>query len=137
MPGPAGSTEILVIGAGPAGCACALHLARLGHAVTLVERGGMGRPAAVESVPAAVLPWLATLGLAQVVSGAGFLRPTSAWVQWAGPARQVVESQAGFQVERNRFDALLRHAARSAGVQARSSSARRLSNSSSVIGFQT
>ncbi|HSW07614.1 flavin-dependent monooxygenase QhpG [Aquabacterium sp.] len=116
MQGPASSTEILVIGAGPAGCACALRLARLGHQVTLVERGGPGRPAVVESVPAAVQPWLATLGVQQVVNGAGFLRPTGAWVQWAGPAQRQQDPQPGFQLERSRFDALLRHAARTAGV---------------------
>lgn len=117
MQGLAGSTEVLVVGGGPAGCACAIRLAQLGHAVTVVDRGGPGRPAAVESVPAAVLPLLATLGLQALVTQAGYLRPTGHWVQWAGPARRQAHAQPGFHLERARFDAMLRHAARRAGVQ--------------------
>lgn len=116
-PGPPGLAELLVIGAGPAGCAAALRLARLGHRVTLVERGGPGRPAVVESVPAAVLPLLASLGLQAPVSQAGFLRSPGAWVQWADEVRHQASPQPGFQLERSRFDALLQRAARAAGAR--------------------
>ena len=32
-------TEVLIVGGGIAGCSAAYHLARLGHRVTVVERG--------------------------------------------------------------------------------------------------
>ncbi|HYH23317.1 MAG TPA: NAD(P)-binding protein [Azospirillum sp.] len=38
-PGPATGKKVLVIGAGPSGLSAAYHLARLGHAVTIVEAG--------------------------------------------------------------------------------------------------
>ncbi|HEY0834599.1 MAG TPA: NAD(P)-binding protein [Azospirillum sp.] len=38
-PGPATGRKVLVIGAGPSGLSAAYHLARLGHAVTIVEAG--------------------------------------------------------------------------------------------------
>jgi NADPH-dependent glutamate synthase beta subunit-like oxidoreductase len=36
---PATGKKVLVVGAGPSGLACAYHLARIGHAVTIVEAG--------------------------------------------------------------------------------------------------
>jgi len=46
-PGPPTGRRVLVVGAGPAGLSCAYHLARLGHAVTVLEAsdkaGGMVR----------------------------------------------------------------------------------------------
>lgn len=132
MPGRSGSidiqrprsAEVLVVGAGPAGCAAALRLAALDHRVTLIERGGPGRPAAVESAPGQLLPLLASLGLQRAVDALGFLRSSGAWVQWAGDPQRASEAQPGFQIERQRFDALLRDAARAAGVHVLSASAR-------------
>ncbi len=118
------SAEVVVVGAGPAGCAAALRLAALDHRVTLIERGGPGRPAAVESAPATLLPLLASLGLQRAVEAAGFLRSNGAWVQWAGGPQRVSEPQPGYQIERQRFDALLRDAVREAGVQWISAGAR-------------
>lgn len=106
-----------MIGAGPAGCAAALRLRRLGHHVTLVERGGPGRPAQLESVPATVLAPLHALDLQGLVERAGFARTTGAWVQWAAEARHQAARQPGLLLERARFDALLQQAARAAGVR--------------------
>lgn len=117
MPGPSCSAEIVVVGAGPAGCAAAIRLAQLGHAVMLIERGGPGRPAALESAPALLLPLLQSLGLGPALLDAGFARPGTGVVQWAGPPQAVQAPEAGFQLERERFDALLRHGARAAGVR--------------------
>lgn len=111
------SAEVVVVGAGPAGCAAALQLARGGLDVLLLERGGPGRPAAVETAPAGLWPLLQALGLDARVREVGFAPAAGAWVQWAGPARALHEPVAGLQLERARFDALLRQAAREAGVR--------------------
>ncbi|WP_395698961.1 NAD(P)/FAD-dependent oxidoreductase [Aquabacterium sp.] len=122
MPGQVRSTEhrsahVLVVGAGPAGCTAALRMAALGHRVTLIERGGPGRPAAVESAPASLRPLLASLGLQQAVDAAGCCRSSGAWVQWAGSPQRAGEVQSGGLIDRQRFDALLREAACAAGVR--------------------
>lgn len=110
---------ICVIGGGPAGAACALRLAQLGHEVVLVERAPRGRPHVGESLTPAVLPLLQALGVREAVERAGFLRPRGALVQWEGALRDLPgdEAEAGFQVDRGRFDALLLEAAQRAGVQ--------------------
>ncbi|MED5621136.1 flavin-dependent monooxygenase QhpG [Ideonella sp. BN130291] len=112
--------DVCVVGGGPAGAACALRLAQLGHAVVLVERGPPGRPHVGESLPASVLPVLDQLGVRQAVESAGFLRPRGALVRWDGPLHTMDEPRAGdagFQVDRARFDALLLGAASAAGVR--------------------
>ncbi|MDE1950425.1 MAG: tryptophan 7-halogenase, partial [Burkholderiales bacterium] len=111
------STEVCVVGAGPAGSAAAIRLAQLGHRVLLVERGGPGRAPAAESLPPSALPGLEQLGVRAAVEAAGFLRPRGSLVEWDGAAREVDGGgAAGFQVERARLDELLREAAMAAGA---------------------
>lgn len=117
MRDPASSAEVVVVGGGPAGCAVAIRLAQLGHDVLLVDRGGRGRPAAVESAPSSLLVPLQALGLDHEVERLGFLRSPGTWLRWDGRARLVDSQGSGFQVERERFDALMQHAARRAGVR--------------------
>lgn len=113
------TTDVCVVGGGPAGAVCALRLARLGHGVLLVERAPRGRSHVGESLPAGVLPLLDELGLREAVERAGFLRPRGALVQWEGALHEHEGDggEPGFQVDRGRFDALLLDAAQAAGVQ--------------------
>jgi flavin-dependent dehydrogenase len=109
-----------VLGGGPAGAAAALRLSQLGHQVMLVDRPRRARGHAGESLPPSVLPLLATLGLREQVERAGFLRARGAIVHWhtgESPAGQDRSIEAGLQVERERFDAMLLDGARAAGVQ--------------------
>jgi len=125
--GPVFSTEVCVLGAGPAGAATALRLAQLGHRVLIVERAPPGRPHVGESLPPSVLPMLEALGLREQVEDAEFLRTRGAVVQWHDrspvpvpvpmPALGDRDGEAGFQVDRARFDALLLDAAQAAGVR--------------------
>ncbi len=112
--------DVCVIGGGPAGAACALRLAQLGHDVLLIERAPRGRPHVGESLPPSVLPWLEQLGVREAVEGAGFLRPRGSLVQWDGGLRDnsgdAGSGEPGFQVDRARFDALLLEAAVAAGA---------------------
>ena len=127
MRGPSCSTDgdnIAVIGAGPAGCAAAIRLARLGYAVQLVDGGGPGRPLALESSPPALLPLLDVLGVGANAAG---VRPSAGtWVQWAAtkPMEALDAGRPGLRVERSVFDAALRRAAVQAGAVLLSARAR-------------
>jgi len=117
---PAFSAEVCVLGGGPAGAAAALRLSQLGHRVMLVDRPRRARVRIGESLPPSVLPLLATLGLRARIEDAGFLRSRGALVHWDGSAPPMAQSQAaeaGLQVERERFDALLIDGAKAADVQ--------------------
>jgi flavin-dependent dehydrogenase len=117
MAGPNSSAEIVVIGGGPAGCAAALRLARLGHDVLLLDRGGPERPAGHESAPAALPGVLQGLGLTDAdVRAAGLGAPVAGWVHWQGAA-EPASGAPGCLVDRARFDAALQRAARAAGAR--------------------
>lgn len=112
------SCEICVVGGGPAGAAVARRLAQLGHDVSLIERATFPRDHIGESLPPGILPLLDALGVRERIENGGFLRSREAVVHWsegtAAPAEP--QGEAGFQVDRGRFDSLLLEAAREAGV---------------------
>ncbi|WP_158501619.1 NAD(P)/FAD-dependent oxidoreductase [Vitiosangium sp. GDMCC 1.1324] len=113
-------TEVCVIGGGPSGAALALRLARLGHAVCLVERHAFPRPHVGESLTPGVWPLLDALGVGEMVRQAGFLPAREALVRWEDATGRRVRAPArepGVLVDRGRFDALLLGAAASAGVK--------------------
>lgn len=88
---------IVIIGAGPAGAATAIGLARMGERVTLV--GEPRRFAAVEGVSARVIDALRGLGLQKALTA--FAQPSPRRAVWNGTYTEVnVESL----VDRQRFD---------------------------------
>lgn len=112
--------DVIVVGAGPAGCAAATVLAEAGHSVLLLDRPAGARHALAESIPPSARRLLTELGMDHAVDAAGFQAWLGNTVWWAGePAR--VETFAadadGLQVERRRFDAVLRDVAVAAGAQ--------------------
>lgn len=110
--------DLCVVGGGPAGAGLALRLAQLGHSVVLVEREPFPRPHVGESLVPAALPLLGVLGIRQAIEDAAFLRPRGTILQWAGATEYRRSSpDAGFQVDRGQFDAIVLDAARAAGVQ--------------------
>ncbi len=134
MPDPiAASTlcaDVCVIGGGPAGAALARRVAQLGHSVVLAEKHPFPRPHIGESLVGGVLPLLDVLGVRNEIESAGFLRPRSALVRWAGAVeRRAAPGEPGFQVDRGRFDEILLTAAAEAGAHvlqpARAASIRR------------
>ncbi|MCV2218699.1 flavin-dependent monooxygenase QhpG [Thauera sp. Sel9] len=88
---------IVVIGAGPAGAAAAIGLARMGEPVTLV--GEPRRFAAVEGVSARVLGALRGLGLEQAMGA--FAPPSPRRAQWNGTLSEANQESL---VDRQLFD---------------------------------
>src|SRR6185436_19462049 len=105
-------SDVTIVGGGPAGATLALCLARLGHAVALVERRALSPPNA-ESLNPGIWPLLDTLG----IGDAGALRIHRSLVRWNDDS--IVEQRhprAQLAVLRPDFDARLRELARTAGV---------------------
>ena len=117
-----GRWDLVVVGAGPSGCAAALHARRMGLSVALLE--GRTQPCRMpgETLHPGIEPVLARLGVREAVVAAGFHRHQGIWVQWDGPRRFAPYGQdsagpwRGFQAPRARLQAVLQHAAESAGV---------------------
>jgi flavin-dependent dehydrogenase len=114
------TTDVLVIGGGPAGSAAARMLASFGHSVLLVDRPSAVRHTLAESIPASVNRLLVELGMKNAVEAAGF-HPWLGNTVWWGSEKSRVEpfpaGESGYQVERARFDAVLRDVASKAGAR--------------------
>lgn len=101
--------RILILGAGPAGAACAIGLQRLGYRVEVVS--DWRRFAAVEGVSQRVLEGLRHAGLAHALEQAAM--PSRRLVDWNGE-RQWLNQEC--LLDRSRFDQALREDVRRAGV---------------------
>lgn len=114
--------DAIVIGAGPAGCAAARLLAAWTHRVLLVDRPGGQSRLLAESVPPSTQKVLAALGTLQAIEDAGFT-PWRGNTVWWGEDSPRIETfppaAAGYQVDRARFDALLRRLAEQSGADVR------------------
>ncbi|MEM7531428.1 MAG: tryptophan 7-halogenase [Chloroflexota bacterium] len=122
------NTDILIIGAGPAGTAAAITARHAGLHVTIIERLTFPRHRPGESLHPGIQPLLAQLGVEQVVLDANFLRFNGIWMNWAGPNKRQPrwfepfgederEVWQGFQAWRTTFDQILLDHAISLGVQ--------------------
>ena len=103
-------TEILILGAGPAGAAVALGLRRMGYEVTLVS--DWRRFSALEGVSQRVLEALRGAGLHQALANATL--PSQRQVSWNG---QQHAQNIEFLLDRPSFDRGLREDLRQAGVE--------------------
>ncbi len=103
-------TEILILGAGPAGAAVALGLTRLGYPVRVVSE--WRRFAAVEGVSQRVLEGLRQAGLHRALATES--APSPRRVQWNGEAQSINQECL---LDRPVFDAALRDDLRAAGIE--------------------
>jgi flavin-dependent dehydrogenase len=119
------STEILVIGGGPAGATAASLLAKEGFEVTLLEKAQHPRYHIGESLLPSTKYVLEVMGALPLVERCGFVRKEGALLDWGGKewafGFSVLSghgSNYSFQVPRAEFDQLLFQHARSLGVDA-------------------
>lgn len=121
------SSDVLVIGGGPAGATLAIRLARYRYRVVLLARAPGQRPHVGESVPGSVRPLLQELGLADLGDAAS-TRPPRHAVAWGGPELEWVsyDQSAGAFLWRDAFDRRLLDCALQSGVHVMSATALRL-----------
>jgi len=116
--------DVLVVGAGPAGSATAIQLARAGFAVTLTDKKSFPRRKPCgEFLSPECVPYLAALGLGDAFEQLGAcpvrgMRLSTRGAESCGMFRQLPDrarhGTTGFGVRRERFDHhLVRHAERS------------------------
>ena len=112
------TTDICIIGGGPAGSVLAARLAQLGHEVCLVERAAFPRRHLGESLSSGVVPLLATVGAHTAVASAGFTPVRTVTVKWdQGLQTRDDPAAQGLLVDRGHFDRLLLEHARAVGVR--------------------
>lgn len=120
-------SDVLIIGAGPAGSVAANMLARRGFSVTVLERSHFPRFSIGESLLPQSMEFLDTAGLLPAARAAGFQYKNGAIV-YANPRDTTTfdfrdKSCSGWndtwQVERARFDKALADAASATGAQVR------------------
>lgn len=116
-------SDVLIIGAGPAGTVAASMLARSGVSATVIERSLFPRFAIGESLLPKSTEFLEEAGLRETVEAAGFQAKDGATVTQGKQSITlrfgITELPATWQVERARFDDVLASAAQRAGVDIR------------------
>lgn len=114
---------MLVLGAGPAGCAAAIQARQAGLSVTLLDSRDQPQLAPGETLHPGVEAIFARLGVWPAVRAAGFYRHLGIWVARAGERRFHAYGADrhgpwhGFQVERARLHCILQDAAEAAGAR--------------------
>ena len=137
--------DVVVVGAGPAGCATAISCARHGLRVALIERQAFPRFRPGESLHPGIEPLLRQLGVAEQLCGRAARRFDGHWVHWNGPPRfngfgaDERGIWQGFHLERAQLDATLLSQAAALGVEVNQPCrARRvLTQANRVIGVDT
>jgi flavin-dependent dehydrogenase len=113
-----------VVGGGPAGAAAALALGRAGRRILLLDAVAPGTFRVGEALPPAARPLLRDLGLLDRVAAGGHLPCYGNLSAWGSPDLHPTDflfdtNGHGWHLDRARFDAQVRDAAREAGAQVR------------------
>jgi flavin-dependent dehydrogenase len=111
------STDICIIGGGPAGSVLGARLAQFGWSVCLVERARFPRRQLGESLTPGVLPLLGAVGAGEAIERAGFPRVHKVSVLWDGEREREDPAGQGMLVDRGHFDRLLLDHACACGVR--------------------
>ena len=115
--------DVVVIGAGAGGTATAIHCAKAGLKVAILERQEFPRHRPGETLHPGIEPLLDRLGVGEQIRAANFLRHEGNWVNW-GEERGFIPFGSdkrgiwrGFQAPRSDFDAILLDRVRELGVE--------------------
>src|SRR5438034_8163551 len=115
------TTQVLVVGGGPAGSTTATLLAREGFDVTLIEKEVFPRYHIGESLLPSCLEILDLIGAREKVEAYGFQRKDGGFFEWGRDSWvlnfEKLHHPYSFQVVRSEFDHLLLEHAKSQGVQ--------------------
>jgi flavin-dependent dehydrogenase len=118
------SSEVIVVGGGPAGSAAAIWCAQRGLRVVLIEREIFPRHRPGETLHPGIEPLLDQLGVKEAVLKAGFLRHKGYQVRWEDARSRFTAYGQGdngpwesFQAWRAEFDTILMNRAHEVGVR--------------------
>ena len=118
--------NVIIIGAGPAGCIAGALLQNKGHQVTIIERDAFPRFSIGESLLPQSMEFIEQAGMLDAVSAAGFQIKNGAAFLHNGKYSEFCFSDKfssgydyTFQVQRDKFDALLADEAQRMGVEIR------------------
>ena len=115
-------TDVLIVGAGPAGCAAAIRARQSGLSVEIIEAKPVPGLAPGETLHPGIEPLLKQLGVLDQVVRAGFRRHLGIWIEREGQRQFSPYGEdkdgpwRGFQVDRRMFHQILQQAALDAGA---------------------
>ena len=118
-------TDVLVLGAGPAGCAAGIHARRMGLRVVMLETSASPKASPGETLHPGIEPLLKQLGIFERFLRADFPRHRGVWFQEeCSDSRRFLPygedadgSWLGFQADRRILQDMLQQAAIEAGVE--------------------
>lgn len=113
--------DVVVIGAGPAGCTAATLLAKKGYSIALLEKEKHPRYTVGESLIPHFWRYTDMLGVSEDIKSANFIIKSGGVVSWGDHVRSVELKDFGFDrpalhVERDEFDHILFKNAKKNGV---------------------
>ncbi len=118
--------NVIIIGAGPAGCVAAALLQKKGHQVTIIERDRFPRFSIGESLLPQCMDYIEQAGMLEAVKAAGFQIKTGAVFIEEDKQSEFCFSDkfspgfdSTFQVQRDQFDLLLANEAQRMGTEIR------------------
>ena len=122
--GPSGPLSVAIVGAGPAGCALGILLARQGADVTLFDDGRHPELLVGESLVPAVVPILRRLGMEEETAGFSCVKPGVSFI-WSPDSRFRVTFKRfapavfpyAYNIPRPRFDEAMLAKAIASGVR--------------------
>lgn len=111
------TTDICIIGGGPAGGVLGARLAQFGLSVCLIERATFPRRHLGESLTPGVLPLLKSIGAGPALEAARYPQVRRVHLRWGAEQEWPDPDGHGLLVDRGHFDRLLLEHARACGVR--------------------